>query len=178
MVPEAPLNTETIPMGNHTSKLIDLFQKAFQAGTVERDPDKYLAKYHTKIAATGKVFQYLDLAKPDRTSVLGWKPTKRLLNLIAKPNAHPRKTKQKAVEAQVVFDLMLDTMPGSERTQGLALLCIHALIKLGLVIEDSLGDCMPTVELLDLFTDSYYFRAWGVHDPNATYELVLEGTQQ
>jgi hypothetical protein len=164
-------------MGNHTSKLIHFFQKAFQAGTVERDPKKYLAKYRSDIEATGRVFQYLELAKPDSKSALGWKPTKRLLDLIAKSNAGPSKTKPGPVEVQVLLDLMLHTMLGSDWDQGTGCFCVHSLMRLGLVVEDSWNDRVPTIELLEMFSMSYYVRAWGVRDPNATYEMVLEGPQ-
>jgi hypothetical protein len=164
-------------MSTQTRDLITFFQKAFQAGTIERDPEKYLTKYRSKIEAAGQVFQYLDLAKPDSKAALGWKPTKPLLDLIAKSNAGRPKETPEPVEIQVLLDLMLDTMLGSERRRGLALLCIHSLIRLGLVVEDSLGDWVPTIELLDMFSRSYYVRAWGTRDPNATYEVVLEGTQ-
>src|ERR1700730_183043 len=76
-------------MTNQTSELINFFQKALQAGTVERDQKKYLTKYRSEIEAAGQVFQYLELAKPDSKSALGWKPTKRLLDLIAKSNRGP-----------------------------------------------------------------------------------------
>ena len=164
-------------MGNHTDKLINFFQKAFQAGAIERDPEKYLGKYRSEIDAAGQVFQYLELATPDSKSALGWKPTKRLLDLIAKSDAALPKTPPKSVDVQVLLDLMLDTMLGSDRHQGLGCFCVHSLIKLGLVVEDSWDDQVPTIELLDLFTSSYYARAWGIRDPNATYEVVLVGAQ-
>jgi hypothetical protein len=164
-------------MSNQTRKLINFFQKAFQAGTVERDPEKYLTKYRSKIEAAGQVFQYLELAKPDSKSALGWKPTKRLLDLIAKSDAGPPKTTPKSVDIQVLLDLMMDTMLGPDHHQGVGCFCIHSLISLGLVVEDSLGDWMPTIELLNLFTSSYYVRAWGSRDPNATYQVVLAGAQ-
>jgi hypothetical protein len=164
-------------MTSQTPKLINFFQKAFQAGTVERDPEKYLTKYRSDIEAAGRVFQYLELAKPDSKSALGWKPTKHLLDLIAKSDAGPPKTTPKSVEIQVLLDLMLDTMLGPDCDQGVGCFCVHSLISLGLVVEDSLGDRMPTIELLNLFTSSYYRRAWGVRDPNATYEVVLSAAQ-
>ena len=71
----------------------------------------------------------------------------------------------------MLLDLMVDTMLGSDRHQGLGCFCVQSLIKLGLVVEDSWADDVPTIELLDLFTSSYYCRAWGVCDPNATYEV-------
>jgi hypothetical protein len=146
-------------------KLINFFQKAFQAGAIERDPEKYLAKYRSEIDASGQVFQYLELAKHDSKSALGWKPTKRLLDLIAKSDAGPPKTPPKSVDIQVLLDLMTDTMLGSDCHQGLRCFCGHSLIRLGLVVEDSWGDWVPTIELQDLFTSSYYRRAWGYAIP-------------
>ena len=158
-------------------KLLNFFQKAFQAGTIEQDPEKYFAKYRSEIEAAGQVFQYLELATLDSKSALGWKPTKRLLDLIAKSDAGPSKTPPKSGDIQVLLDLMMDTMLGSDRHQGLGCFCVQSLIKLGLVVEDSWGDHVPTIELLDLFTSSYYCRAWGVRDPNATYEVIVAGAQ-
>jgi len=164
-------------MGNQTDKLIHFFQKAFQAGTVERDPEKYLATYRSDIEAAGQVFQYLEVAKPDSKSVLGWKPTKRLLDLMAKTNAVRPEVPPKSIDIQVLLDLMLDTMLGSDRGEGVTCFCLHCLVRLGLVVEDSWSDWAPTIELLNMFSTSYYVRGWGGHDPNATYEVVLEGTQ-
>jgi hypothetical protein len=164
-------------MSSQTRDLINFFQKAFQAGTMERDPEEYLAKYRSQIQAAGRVFQYLELATPDSKSVLGWKPTKRLLDLIAKSNAGRPKETPEPVEVQVLLDLVMDTILGSERRQSLVRFCIHSLIRLGLVIEDPLGDAMPTIELLDLFTCAYYARAWRGRNPNATYEAALSAAQ-
>ena len=90
-------------MTTRAIELIDFFQKAFQAGTIERDPEKYLAKYRSEIEAAGQVVQYLQLARPDSKSALGWKPTKRLLDLIAKSHAGPLKTTPKSVDIQVCW---------------------------------------------------------------------------
>jgi hypothetical protein len=144
-------------MTNQSRKLINFFQKAFQAGTVERDPEKYLIKYRSKIEAAGRVFQYLELAKPDSKSALGWTPTKHLLDLIAKASAGPPKKTPKSVD--ILLDLMMDTMLGSDRCQGVGCFCVSSLNKLGLVFEDPLGDDVPTVELMNLFISSYYARA-------------------
>jgi|ERR1700730_8808326 len=164
-------------MSSQTPDLITFFQKAFQAGTVERDPEKYLAKYRSEIEAAGKVFQYLELAKPDSKAALGWKPTKLLLDLIAKSNAGRPTVAPEPVEVQVLLDLMLHTMLDSDWDQGTGCFCVHSLMRLGLVVEDSWNDRVPTIELLNQFTSSYYLRAWGVHDPNATNEVVLSVAQ-
>src|ERR1700737_3414320 len=94
-------------MAPHTRKLINFFQKAFQVGTIERDPEKYLAKYRSEIGAAGQVFQYLELATLDSKSALGWKPTKPLFDLIAKSNAGPSKTNRGVVEVRVLLGLLL-----------------------------------------------------------------------
>jgi hypothetical protein len=62
-------------MTNQTSELINFFQKAFQAGTGERDQKKYLTKYRSEIEAAGQVFQYLELAKPDSKHLGGSRPS-------------------------------------------------------------------------------------------------------
>ena len=161
-------------MTTQTLKLINFFQKTFQAGTVERDQKKYLTKYRSKIEAAGQVFQYLELAKPDSKSALGWKPTKRLLDLIAKSDAGPPKTTPKSVDIQVLLDLMMDTMLGSEHSQGVGWFCIRSLIRLGLVDNSDweIDAPAPTIELLNLFTSAYCARAWGC-DPNIRHKFVL-----
>jgi hypothetical protein len=166
-------------MTNQTSELINFFQKAFQAGTVERDPEKYLTKYRSEIEAAGQVFQYLELAKPDSKSALGWKPTKHLLDLIAKSDAGPPKKTPKSVDIQVLLSLMLDTILGSEHSQGVGCFCIRSLISLGLVDDSDweIDAPAPTIELLNLFTNAYYARAWGVSDPNIRHKLVLSALQ-
>jgi hypothetical protein len=164
-------------MTSQTRTVINFFQKAFQAGTVEREPEKYLTKYRSEIEAAGQVFQYLELAKPDSKSALGWKPTKRLLDLIAKASAGPPKKTPKSVDIEVLLSLMLDTILGSERGQ-VRCFCIRSLIRLGLV-DDSDWEIVPpapTIDLLNLFTSAYCARAWGV-DPNIRHKFVLSAAE-
>ena len=59
-----------------------------------------LLKYRSEIEAAGQVFQYLELATLDSKSALGWKPTKRLLDLIAKSDAGPSKTLPRSVTSK------------------------------------------------------------------------------
>jgi hypothetical protein len=165
-------------MTTQTPKLINFFQKAFPAGTVERDPEKYLTKYRSEIEAAGQVFQYLELAKPDSKSALGWKPTKRLLDLIAKFDASRPKAAPKSVDIQVLLDLMMDTMLGPDRHQGVVCFCVRSLIGLGLVDDSDweIDAPAPTIELLNLFTSAYCARAWGC-DPNIRHKFVLAAAQ-
>jgi hypothetical protein len=164
-------------MTSQTRTVINFFQKV--AGTVERDPEKYLTKYRSEIEAAGQVFQYLELAKPDSKSALGWKPTKRLLDLIAKFDASRPKAAPKSVDIPVLLDLMMDTILGSEHTQGVGCFCISSLIRLGLVDDSDweIDAPAPTIELLNVFTSAYYARAWGVSDPNIRHKFVLSAAQ-
>jgi hypothetical protein len=126
------------------------------------------------------VCQYLELAKPDTKSLLGWKAKKGLLDLIAKTRALPPQTTAKSADAfpQVLIDLMMDTMLGSEHSQSVGCFCTHVLIKLGLVVEDSFGDWTPTVNMVNLFTMSYYTKAWAqARDPNNVYEVVMSAEE-
>jgi hypothetical protein len=158
-------------MDTQTRTLINFFQKAFPG---ERDQKKYLTKYRSEIEAAGQVFQYLELAKPDSKSALGWKPTKHLLDLIAKFDAGPPKKTPKSVDIEVLLSLMLDTILGSERGQGVRCFCIRSLIRLGLVDNSDweIDPSTPTFELLNLFTSAYCARAWG-GDPNIRHKFVL-----
>jgi hypothetical protein len=82
-----------------------------------------------------------------------------LLNLIVKSDAGRPKVRPKLIKLDVLLDLMLDTMLGSDYEQRAGCFCGFVLMRLGLVVEDSRDDWMPTVELLNLFTKSYYDRA-------------------
>ena len=162
-----------------TLLLIKFFQKAFQAGEVESDPTKYLDKYRSSIKAIGRVFEYLKLAKPDKKSALGWKPAKRLLNLIAKVNDPSKQTTNSASNMEpFVLGLMFDTMLGvDDDPYRHDCFCSTVLMMLGLVLEDDLGDRFPTPALTNLFVDTYYARVVETltSDPDAVYNVVLTG---
>jgi hypothetical protein len=161
-----------------TALVIKFFQETFQAGKLEPDPAKYLDKFRAEIKATGRVFQYLELAEPDKKSPFGWKPAPRLLDLIAKVNGPSNQTTKSASNMEpFVLDLMLDTVLGNDYSQSEGCFCCHVLIKLGLVYEDSIGDWIPTVALANLFVHTYYTRAFRklAQDRDAVYEVVYTG---
>jgi hypothetical protein len=155
---------EEIMLNRQTTTLITFFQKAYQAGEVDRDPEKYLAKYRSGINAAGQMFQYLELAKPNGKSTLGWQPTKDLLDLITTSDASMRKTTPKSVRnsPQVLMGLMLDTMLGPDHSQGVGSFCVASLLRLGLAVleEKAFDDAIPTIDLLARFSWSYLTRAW------------------
>jgi len=64
--------------------MITIFQQVFLPHEDERDPKKYLNKYASDIKLAGQLFEYLGLAHVDKRSPLGWRPTDRLVDIIAK----------------------------------------------------------------------------------------------
>jgi hypothetical protein len=163
-----------------TLLVIKFFQKAFQvAGEVESDPAKYLNKFRSSIKAIGRLFEYLKLAKPDKKSALGWKPAKRLLDLIAKGNYPSKRTTNSAsIMEPFVLGLMFDTMLGvGDDPYRHDCFCSHVLMMLGLVFEDDIGDRFPTPALADLFLDTYCIRVFEklTSDPDAVYQVVPTG---
>ena len=82
------------------------------------DPVKYVAKYKNQLEAAGPELTFLQLAVPDEKSPIGWKPTARLINLVAY-----RKTVKKAKRlyvADIWYQLLDDYVFGykSNRDQG------------------------------------------------------------
>jgi hypothetical protein len=154
-----------------TRLLIGFFQQAIQVGEAEPDPTKYLEKFRSEIKTTGRFFAYLGLAKADKRSPLGWKPTAPLLDLIAKSKARrPKATRKSASPVdRLVLDLLLDSVLGDESR---IFLC-WVLIKLGLVLEDVDDNWMATPDLVQLFGHVYYVRQLKTaYDPDAVYEPV------
>jgi hypothetical protein len=158
-------------LDKQTSLLISFFQQAIQVGEVEPDPAKYLMEFRSEIETTGRFFEYLGLAKADKQSPLGWKPTAPLLDLIAK--SKPRRAKPTTRLASRVdglcLSLMLDTVLG----RGPHSFCCYVLIRLGLIVEDGDGDWTAAPHLVRLFADVYEMRRLGApDDPDAVYGAV------
>lgn len=154
-----------------TCHLIGFFQQAIQMGEVEPDPAKYLDKFRSEIETTGQFFAYLGLAKADKQSPLGWKPTGPLLDLIAK--SKPRRSKPSTRSApladSLVLDLMLDSVIGTEGHT----FCRFVLLRLCLIVEHDLRETTAAPHLVRLFADAYDIRRLTqAPDPDAVYEVV------
>jgi hypothetical protein len=136
-------------MNKQTRLLIGFFQQAIQVGEVEPDPAKYLKKFESDIKTTGRLFEYLGLAKADKQSPLGWKPTAPLLDLMAKSKARRSKPTRKSASLvdTLILDLMLETALGSNAGN----FCCYVLIGLGLIVQNLENDWIPAPELLRLF---------------------------
>jgi hypothetical protein len=155
-----------------TVLLIEFFQQAIHPGEVESDPAKYLKKFRSGIKTTGNFFRFLGLAKADKQSPLGWKPTAPLLDLIAKSKARRSKptTKSVSLAESLVLDLMFETVLGKEAGN----FHCFVLIRLGLILRDVEGHWAPAPHLLHLFDFAYaaYAMDQPARDPDAVYEAV------
>jgi hypothetical protein len=119
-----------------------LNKEAIRVGEIEPNPAKYLNTFLAEIETTGKFLEYLRLAKPDKKSVLGWKATDGLLDLIAKSNAAgPAKptSKSASLMESLMLSLMLQTVLGTEAGN----FHCYVLIRLGLIVEHTDGDWTP-----------------------------------
>ena len=124
---------------------------------------KYVKRYAGHIEWAGRLFQFLDLAKPDKQSPLGWRPTPLLLDLMNKQSARKSKPSHKPIPMlnKLIVDLLQDAVIGDESYKvsgGVLSLGYEVLQELGLVREDREGDTGATPRLLHLFAEAYYDR--------------------
>ena len=142
-----------------TQRLVDLFQKVFNLSYVERDQVKYVKRYADAIKSAGQLFEYLGLARPDKQSPLGWRPTLVLLNIM---NKHARgKSKQSDKPTSTLDHLLMfllhDAIFGAgTRMYRTCPLGYEVLHELGLVRRDDDDQPAPTPRLLRLFEDAYF----------------------
>jgi hypothetical protein len=148
-------------MLNKQSKVvIKLFQDAFQEEIIEHDPEKYLQEHRTTIIELGRPFEFLGLAKRNRRSPLGWKPTAKLLDLISNRWHHRNLIKKKKsclIDKFFFYDLIMYTMLGPcdcffGRLDGFLSLT-DTLEELGLVFVEPENE--NVVRLSHLFCDLF-----------------------
>jgi hypothetical protein len=137
-------------------KIVAIFQETFHAGEVIMDPAKYVTEYKENLEAAGPELTFLQLATPDTKSPFGWKPTARLMKLVAN-----RKTLEKAkrlYEADIWYQLLDDYVFGykSSRDQG-SVFTRELLLALGLICEEADGDWV-TEDLHILFGNAYFTK--------------------
>jgi len=140
-----------------TLRVIGFFQQVFCE--LDCDPEERLEKLRSRIKPAGRVFEYLELAKSDERSPLGWKPSKRLLDLITKRKSPKHTTRSTRGMKPFVLNLMLDVMLGVDNSWGASFRCCVVLAELGLVYQDRIGNWVPRIALADLFVPAYYTRA-------------------
>ena len=144
-----------------TQRLVRIFQKVFNLSYVERDQVKYVKRYAGSIEWAGRLFQFLHLAKRDKQSPLGWRPTPLLLDIMNKRSARKSKPSHKPLPMlnRLIVNLLQDAVIGDESYKvsgGVLSLGYEVLQELGLVREDREGDIGATPRLIRLFAEAYY----------------------
>ena len=137
--------------------VVAIFQKEFNLGYVERDPVKYVKRYAGAIESTGQLFKYLGLAKPDKRSPLGWRPTPLLLNIMNEREARNSKPSDEpiAMPHQLLMHLMCDAIFGADSDTDCTLGC-EVLGVLGLMRRDDAGGAVLAPRMLRFFENGYY----------------------
>jgi hypothetical protein len=155
----AELPRVNLMLDNDTELMVGIFRRVFQlARSEERVPEKYVQSYKSDIEEAGQLFAYLDLAKPDTQSPLGWRPTPALMDIIAKRAVRGAKPIDRMVRAEdsLIISLLCDAAFG-EAHKRYPLCAFSVLTALGLVRE-GLNDDLPTLKLRQLFAEAYYDR--------------------
>jgi hypothetical protein len=136
--------------------MVTIFQQVFQLGEYIPDPEKYVEAHPTRIKAAGELLTYLGLAVADSRTPLGWSPTVKLLDIVARKMTG-EKFGAKIVGDQLLLDLLLERVFG-KRTFGdiRTGFGIDVLRALQLVKRDSAETLWVTQDLNNLFAERYY----------------------
>jgi hypothetical protein len=97
------LNFRSQKMDKKTRLVIDVLQQAIQREEMESEPAKYLKKFRSEIRTTGRLFEYLGLARADKQSPMGWRPAAALVELMIKSKA--RHSKLASLDEDTVFQI-------------------------------------------------------------------------
>jgi hypothetical protein len=133
--------------------MVAIFQGAYQAGTVIKDPEEYLKVNNTKIKDAGPELEFLGLAKRSKKSPLGWRPTLVLMKIIAARLT--TNTAPPLYQADIFFRLSRDVRSSHEEKDG-SVLADELLVAVGLLVRDDSRDYWVTSRLHELFVDGYY----------------------
>jgi hypothetical protein len=155
-------------MDLQSALLISIFQKACTfEGDGHLSASEYLKKYRRLIEETGRLLQGLGLAKLDDQSELGWKPTARLVSIIAKQGTRPlrnsktRETQRDNLLLDAVIDLAhlnLDDVPGAVH-YGFEVLGVLGLLRSS--VDDIAWKPTPLLRQLVLERDQHAIAIQG-----------------
>jgi len=114
----------------------------------------YMEKFKRGFAATGHALEWLGLAVPDKESHLGWKPTRRLMPLIATGRSQLPKSRKKCASKadQDTFETIFDAVPNDIACgQGGYVLSVLGVLRLVRCADN--GDDVPTQRLRELVAE-------------------------
>ena len=142
---------------NETLLMVQLIKEACSFEDDPESPTKYFELHERDIKNIGLVLEGLGLAKKHKRAALGWKPTHRLLHIIAKKTA--RRSLQQRPEITTPADqFFLDSILGVAPAEGHFHLAAELLLALGLLRDGD--DCYwkVTRQLRELFFEAYLQR--------------------
>jgi hypothetical protein len=149
-------------LSDDTLKIIEFCQAACPDEQDGGNPEKYIDRNRNKLEAAGHMFKFFGLAEPDSSSPFGWKGTKGMMELIADPGAFfPYNAPSYGELAENLICLMIaDALGRNAMLDDVkeTAFCEDCLYKLGLVFNNTRGDLVPQLELLELFGAAVYVR--------------------
>jgi hypothetical protein len=137
---------------NDAYLMVAIFQKMFQLEKGIADPAKYVKRHELRIKKAGQLLEYLGLAEQDAESSLGWKPTRRLIEIIADRLSKNLPRGESYGDDHTSHFLSIAVFGRGETEDNLGYEMLHAL---GLLRETSSGDWKATQQLKELFSHGY-----------------------
>ena len=148
-------------MQNETILMTSIFKVADYVGAIEFTAKEDLPKFKFEIDRTGRVLKFLGLAKEAARSALGWKPTPRLMEVVAEklvrstPKCKIRVTNEDRNLLSSFFVRATGDALKSERSIDAFEFCCSVLAVLGLLKETAHGEYKPTPRLRELILEAY-----------------------
>jgi hypothetical protein len=135
---------------NDTYLMVSIFQKIFQFEEIA-DPAKYVKRHEIRVKKAGQLLEYLGLAEQDVKSPLGWKPTRRHIEIIADRLSKNLSRGESEVDDLTTRFLSIAVFGRGDAMADLGYSTLHAL---GLLRETSSG-WKATRQLKELFANGY-----------------------
>jgi hypothetical protein len=123
----------------------------------EEDQTVYVKALATDIKRLGRMFKFLGLAEDDKQSVLGWKPTAKLIRMVAERAARPTKGSNKRATRKddAMMQSLLQVADGWVEQTFTDDFVFNVLNCFGLLRENIYGECKPTAPLRDMLQEIF-----------------------
>jgi hypothetical protein len=142
--------------------MIAIFQAAYPIWSDvkkedEEDQTRYVKALATDIKRLGRIFKFLGLAEDDKQSVLGWKPTAKLIRMVAERAARPTKGSNKRATRKddAMMQSLLQLADGWVEQTFTDDFVFNVLNCFGLLRESVYGECKPTALLREMLQEIF-----------------------
>jgi len=167
-----------------TYLMVMLFRAVHTAQSdLERSAAEYVEHHHRDIERIGQLLEYLGLAEEDVQCPFGWKPTKRLLEIIARKAANPSKFSKRRITCrdQAMITLLCDAVWGTGRRNfppsNMYSFAFDVLEGLGLMQRTTELEPFPTESLdeviMELDNELHLQEMQKLLDIKPTFELMV-----